>query len=183
MPKDCIHVPLRNPWDIRVVLLRPGEGEEMIRCDQKVIHVKGAEELGGPSHKSGGALIKTVPYIALSYCWGDPSVTLPILLNGCSFQVTVNLHSFLQHFRQSRTVSVLWIDAICINQGDATERSSMVRRMKSIYEYAKHVLIWLVPLVMIVVLLSRRYTAWGACTLLQKHNWKCKGCLVRKQEV
>jgi Heterokaryon incompatibility protein (HET) len=40
---------------------------------------------------------------------------------------------------------VLWIDAICINQGDAAERSSLVRRMKSIYENAKHVLIWLGP--------------------------------------
>jgi hypothetical protein len=144
-PRNSIHVPLRNPWDIRIVLLWPGEGEEVIRCDQKVVPGKDAKELGGSNHESGVAMIETPPYIALPYCWGDPSVTIPILLNGCSFQVTANLHSFLQHFRQSQTASVLWIDAICINQGDAAERSSLVRRMKSIYENAKHMLIWLGP--------------------------------------
>ena len=42
MSKNSIHVPLRNPWDIRVVLLWPGEGEEVIRCDQKVMPGKDA---------------------------------------------------------------------------------------------------------------------------------------------
>jgi Heterokaryon incompatibility protein (HET) len=37
----------------------------------------------------------------------------------------------------------LWIDAICVNQQDSNERDAQVRRMKSIYEQAEQVIIWL----------------------------------------
>jgi hypothetical protein len=37
----------------------------------------------------------------------------------------------------------IWIDAICINQEDSVERDAQVRRMKTIYEQAERVIIWL----------------------------------------
>lgn len=35
------------------------------------------------------------PFMALSYVWGDPCITSPILLSGHPFQVTANLASAL----------------------------------------------------------------------------------------
>jgi hypothetical protein len=40
---------------------------------------------------------------------------------------------------------LLWIDGICINQNDSTERSAQVRMMGRIYSKAKHLVIWLGP--------------------------------------
>ena len=38
---------------------------------------------------------------------------------------------------------LLWIDSICINQEDSEEWDAQVRRMKTIYEQAERVIIWL----------------------------------------
>jgi hypothetical protein len=67
------------------------------------------------------------------------------MLNGKRFLVTANLDAALRNFaRHRKWQSVpLWIDAIYINQEDISERDQQVRRMKSIYEHAKHVIIWL----------------------------------------
>jgi hypothetical protein len=87
-------------------------------------------------------------YFALSYVWGDPKVTHNILVNGCQIQVTFNLASFLHQWRDSCKGSTqldipLWIDALCINQGNDDERSSQVALMGSIYRKALKVLSWL----------------------------------------
>ncbi|KAH6673315.1 heterokaryon incompatibility [Halenospora varia] len=42
-----------------------------------------------------------------------------------------------------RTERFLWIDAICIDQFDLSERDTQVQRMRSIYEQAEKVIIWL----------------------------------------
>jgi hypothetical protein len=39
----------------------------------------------------------------------------------------------------------MWVDAICINQDDPNERVDQVLRMKDIYRFAQHVLVWLGP--------------------------------------
>jgi hypothetical protein len=39
------------------------------------------------------------PYLALSYNWGDATVTATILLNREIFEVTENLKSALHHLR------------------------------------------------------------------------------------
>lgn len=46
-------------------------------------------------------LVNAPKHISLSYTWGNPSVTLPILLNDQKHSVTQNLHNALQHFRQN----------------------------------------------------------------------------------
>jgi hypothetical protein len=40
-------------------------------------------------------------------------------------------------------VRTIWIDAICINQQDISERTQQVQFMRCIYENAEQVLIWL----------------------------------------
>lgn len=43
------------------------------------------------------------------------------------------------------TLGTVWIDAICINQGDIPERSSQVNAMHLVYSFAKSVVVWLGP--------------------------------------
>ena len=59
-------------------------------------------------------------YTALSYVWGDGSVTETIIVNGVSFAVTSNLASALRQIRKSFGEVLLWVDAICTHLGDTT---------------------------------------------------------------
>lgn len=91
-------------------------------------------------------------YLALSYSWnppGDPpGNTHSIILHKKTFPIRKNLHDALRQIQISNYgESLLWVDAICINQGvdiDAkNERSAQLRLMRQIYERATTVLVWL----------------------------------------
>ncbi|CAK1360357.1 hypothetical protein CB0940_06415 [Cercospora beticola] len=89
-------------------------------------------------------------YEALSYQWGDPKITTEIFLNGVSWQITKNLHSALKAFRSSsaggdRLPVRLWIDAVCINQLDLSEKTWQIPLMFKIYSQARNVRSWLDP--------------------------------------
>jgi len=84
------------------------------------------------------------PFTALSYCWGDESFTVPILVNGHEHQITTNLADFLQRMRQKmENPELLWIDALSINQNDIEERNHQVPLMRTIYKSAERVIAWL----------------------------------------
>jgi hypothetical protein len=87
-------------------------------------------------------LIEPPQYRALSYCWGDPLVTKPIIVNGCVMQVTANLEAALRELK-AQQLKVLWVDALCINQSDTVERGIQVTRMGHIYSRAYEVIAWL----------------------------------------
>jgi hypothetical protein len=106
----------------------------------------------GPSSRTGQPIycrLKHVPfsekpkYEALSYTWGDESVKHRIVIDKRDFQVGINLLNALTHLRYEKEERVLWIDAICINQQDAREKSSQISIMPYIYTRAKTVLVWL----------------------------------------
>jgi hypothetical protein len=59
--------------------------------------------------------------------------------------ITANLESALRHLRLSDQQRTLWVDALCINQSDITERGSQVQLMADIYTAVSRVLIWLGP--------------------------------------
>jgi len=82
-------------------------------------------------------------YAALSYTWGDPTITKQILVEGESFNVTTNLFDALQHVRSTEEAITIWVDAICINQGDNAEKSGQVALMDEIYKQCEKVYIWL----------------------------------------
>ncbi|KAJ5063185.1 heterokaryon incompatibility protein-domain-containing protein [Bipolaris maydis] len=84
-----------------------------------------------------------MPYLALSYCWGDPKKTVPIYLNNKLVHVTENLSSALQNFEQRDVALRIWIDAICINQKNEHEKSQQVGLMAEIYHKASEVIVWL----------------------------------------
>lgn len=83
-------------------------------------------------------------YTALSYCWGDLSNTVPIIVDECQVPVTTNLEAALRqlHLRGYHRV---WVDALCINQEDQEERGSQVQIMRQIYSRADEVIIWVGP--------------------------------------
>ena len=84
------------------------------------------------SHSSNAALVScslevmtldpepSRAYTALSYVWGDASVTEDIIVNGVSFAVTSNLASALRQIRKVFGEVLLWADAICTYLGDTT---------------------------------------------------------------
>jgi hypothetical protein len=70
-----------------------------------------------------------------------------IKLNDQSFPVTPNLLAALQQLRLNQgkngeSKRKLWIDAICINKSNKSEKSQQVMLMKDIYANASNVLIW-----------------------------------------
>jgi Heterokaryon incompatibility protein (HET) len=84
-------------------------------------------------------------YTAFSYVWGEPSGITPIRVDGRDFLVTKNLGVALQHLQLKDIAPAIWIDSICINQKDESEKSAQVRLMGSIYSKARRVMIWLGP--------------------------------------
>jgi hypothetical protein len=89
-------------------------------------------------------------YSALSYVWGNPTTTKPILLNGRAHNVTENLAAalkFLTSFRRHRLRDFrLWVDAICINQSEDPKndkKKEQVIMMGYLFANADEVLSWL----------------------------------------
>ncbi|KAK5658307.1 hypothetical protein OQA88_2282 [Cercophora sp. LCS_1] len=70
------------------------------------------------------------PYTALSYV---------------SMLITQNLQSCLHQLRDRERPVTLWIDALCVNQTDMTERSQQVAIMRDIYSDAAKTMICLDP--------------------------------------
>ena len=89
------------------------------------------------------ALQETPKYTALSYVWGPPTPAREILVNGQPFVVRENLWNFLHQAREDRRTCALWIDAICIDQTNNSERTHQVTMMGTIYSEAHLVLAWL----------------------------------------
>lgn len=44
-------------------------------------------------------LISPPEYRAISYCWGDPSITKPIIVDGHTIEVTTNLEAALRELK------------------------------------------------------------------------------------
>jgi hypothetical protein len=112
---------------IRLLKLFPGNSRQRVECASFTASL---EEKG-------------LTYEALSYTWGSKHTTDTILLDEKPFLVTSNLNDALRRLRQPDESRILWVDAICINQQDDTERSQQVGLMRRIYNQASKVVIWL----------------------------------------
>ncbi|TGJ77573.1 hypothetical protein E0Z10_g10698 [Xylaria hypoxylon] len=84
-------------------------------------------------------------FTALSYTWGDGEDPTTIFLNAIPTLTRRNLHAALLQLRRRVLDDRIWIDAICINQNDDTERSWQVNEMRSIFSLTDHVYCWLGP--------------------------------------
>ncbi|KEF57896.1 uncharacterized protein A1O9_05817 [Exophiala aquamarina CBS 119918] len=108
-------------------LTEPAAGNETLRFE--LFHAK---------------LSQRPQYTALSYSWGmNRKDALAITeVNGQEFPVTPNLAAALRRMLQNG-ISVIWVDAISIDQGNAIEKSKEVTRMFAIYRIAREVVVWL----------------------------------------
>jgi len=95
---------------------------------------------------------KNLKYNALSYTWDPPLGTETsdppakiIIVNNEPFQVTENLYSALRHLQPDEICLGIWIDSVCIDQTNKVEQRDQIQRMRSIYDSATCVLIWLGP--------------------------------------
>ena len=72
-------------------------------------------------------------FTALSYCWGDETQRCRINIDGQDATITKNLGLALKYLWNQRDGVLVWVDAVCINQENNTERSEQVRIMGEIY--------------------------------------------------
>jgi hypothetical protein len=86
-------------------------------------------------------------YTCLSYVWGNLEKGQWILVNDCRLWVRQNLYDFLASARKMPDLTCpshwIWIDAICIDQSNLTERERQVQQMGRIYAGAEEVISWL----------------------------------------
>ncbi|KAH7629769.1 heterokaryon incompatibility, partial [Sordaria sp. MPI-SDFR-AT-0083] len=66
-----------------------------------------------------------------------------IFIDGCHLAVGEKLHAPLLQLRDHSIEGTIWIDAICINQGDNEEKGHQVQSMAKIYAKASRVIVWL----------------------------------------
>lgn len=92
-------------------------------------------------------------YTALSYVWGLPppqcpqpsSTSTTLMVNGQPILARSNLLHALRSFRDRRDEGHLWVDAVCINQGDMAEKGVQIALMGDVYSLAARTIIWLGP--------------------------------------
>jgi hypothetical protein len=83
-------------------------------------------------------------YVALSYVWGEQSSDDPtLLLNGHPLQIRASLWQALEELVTRVNTVRLWVDQVCIDQDNETEREQQVRLMSRIYGRAQRVIGWL----------------------------------------
>lgn len=122
--------PLQHDDSIRILVLHPSLQEsDPITCS--IRH----ERLSDAS----------LEYEAVSYTWGDTTQQRAIYFRDRKGELAVgeNCHYALQCLRLGHKDRLLWIDAICINQENITERSRQVRIMDSVYNRAFSVVVFL----------------------------------------
>lgn len=129
-----LYRPLRGPDEIRLLHLSPcSEG------NSQVIH---------------GTLVPAYlserpEFTALSYTWADASgnrsrfETLFMGSEWVPLPITANCAAALRRLRSSSQVRVIWVDAICIDQRNTSERGHQVGLMRDIYSRAVKVISFL----------------------------------------
>jgi Heterokaryon incompatibility protein (HET) len=95
----------------------------------------------------------TGDYIALSYAWGHPEQPFSLKVVDETddnfvlgyIQLTTNLQHALTDLKNANDIELktFWIDQICINQEDVSERGSQVNMMARIYTVASSVVTYL----------------------------------------
>lgn len=127
-------IPLADPQNqIRVLALNPAtDYKDDIQCELEVIDVPQKVE----DNNRGD-------YEAVSYAWGDISLTHRAYIGRRPLAITANLDVALRHLRHYDWTRRLWIDGICIDQSNSHEKSYQVQMLRRTFRYAFQSLIWL----------------------------------------
>lgn len=102
--------------------------------------------------RDDGSDVPNAPeFEALSYTWGSTSLSQHVLKliddsHATHMEIRPNLDGALRRLRRDippEKSRFLWIDAVCINQSDLSEKSRQIPKMAMIYNRAKGVCVWL----------------------------------------
>jgi hypothetical protein len=128
---EYIYSPLSQPDSTRLLELLPRKDDaKNLRC--KLIEY--------PLRSSNNS---SHPYEALSYVWGSEDTPQSIIIDDQNLSITQNLYTVLLYLQNYSLSRIIWIDAICINQTDKTEKEHQIPLMVEIYGKASRVLVWL----------------------------------------
>lgn len=89
------------------------------------------------------------PFTAVSYTWGNVYSDETVELDGHPVTVLQGLLPLLRMLNTNSCADFdtrkdwFWIDSICINQNDTSERESQIRLMRQIYRQTTQTLVWL----------------------------------------
>lgn len=127
LPKQLTYEPLNvDPKEIRLLHILDEDNDHYVHCTLEITC------LSSPN---------LAEYVALSYCWGDSSLTTPMYVNQSLVDVTLNLDAALRQLRL-RGYHKVWVDALCVDQANKEERGSQVQVMQQIYSSAHLVISW-----------------------------------------
>jgi hypothetical protein len=149
-----------------VVVLEPRSSDCLIRCTIKEID-----------------LSLDPAFEALSYTWamdrdfGPPRIgeVRKIICNGQAFDAQRNLYNALIQLQRLRRSLPIWIDAICINQTDITEKTLEVNMMGDIYRASKLVIVWLGRTTVVAYLATRMAQIYFEDDWIAKQGYVARG--------
>jgi hypothetical protein len=121
---------------IRILILLPASAYSA-SLQVRLIHTHGPKALGQYDD------LYQTPYEAISYTWGEPIFSHNLECEGKIIKVTATVDNLLRRLRKPATSRSLWLDSVCINQGDSEEKNVQVQMMGQIYSRALKVHVWL----------------------------------------
>ncbi|KAE9375893.1 HET-domain-containing protein [Stipitochalara longipes BDJ] len=125
-------LPLNLEDEFRLVEILPGKPDDIVCC-----HLFTARVRDSPK------------YEALSYTWGSPDDKQSIQCKGTAgdrvghLPVTQNCAAALRRLRLEDSPRTVWIDSICIDQTEVSEKNHQLGLMAQIYTQAERVVIHL----------------------------------------
>lgn len=130
------HERLHDPdAQIRVLTLRPAPRfKDKIECNITIWDL--------PADTGDDVVLD---YEAVSYAWGDNTLSREAVVDGQRLAITENLDIALRYLRHTDRNRSLWIDGLCIDQSNHAEKSRQVLLLRRVFTGARHVLIWLGP--------------------------------------
>ncbi len=105
--------------EIRLLRIHQGLEDDDLSCSLEKLSLEMADQ----------------QYTAISYPWGpsvEPHFTCHV--GRYAFSIRQNAKNVLRTLRKADSDVHVWLDSICINQNDNTEKSSQISLMHQIYE-------------------------------------------------
>lgn len=129
---EFVYAPLAISSQIgafRLLRIMPGQGDQQLQCSILHTTLRSAANT----------------YEALSHTWGEATNNEDILIgdNGGKLSITASCASAIRYLRYFDRPTLIWVDAICINQKDISERNHPLALMGFIYKFSNQVTIFL----------------------------------------
>lgn len=126
-------------WQIRLLELQPRAGRGLL-----VGRLFNADILSDKEGAVESGTKNRYDFTAVSYWWGeDQSPRYHLECNGMDYPIPLEAYRALHRIRHRVNPVYVWMDSICINQHDVEEKSKQVARMRSVYQNARQVVVYL----------------------------------------